>query len=440
MRSLVLLSLLLTGCAAPVDPEPTPPPSADTDDASLPLFCPDVAADVSGNGPWVVETEHYRIEVGATWTRDEADELGRLAESSWFAFEDYFEGPAEASDGELLDVVLSDTTADWEATIAADGLEVPFGAGGYFHPTTERAYLYRQPTTYYSRVLLLHEMAHQYHRLARESVADAGWYVEGVAEFLGRHDWDGECLRLGVIPLGTLEDFPARALTRWEQGVALDDVSAALTDVGRPLSAALYRFLEFHPDLHAPFHAFRAAIDAGVEDEGAEFVETVGSLVEREDEFGAWLRGEQNPMTPVYLEWLHVGPQAIYGFADGVVSFARLKETPEVYEQTVRPEAGAGVAGAVVEFDDNGHYTALLVRPDGGIAAFEVDDSGAFWRDGGSVDAPGASFRWTHTFEGDEVVVTVDGQEIRRPLRFTPAAGPALEDSDVMFEGIERTW
>lgn len=434
----VLFCFFLVGCTTtpgPTDDDDTP---ADDDDAAengLPRFCPDVDATASGGGPWVVDTEHYRIEIGGSWSQAEAEELGRLAEASWFAFEDYFEGPAVAADGERLDVVLSDTVGDWEAEIAGDGLDVPTGAGGYFHTATQRAYLYRQPTVYYTRVLLLHEMAHQYHYLGRETSASAGWYVEGVAEYLGRHDWDDNCIRLGVVPLATLEDLPASALRRWDEGVALDDVVIGLQNIGRPLSMAVYRFLEMDESLDADFASFRSAMDDGVSDEGAEFESIVGSLDDREDDFDAWLRREQTPLHPVYLEWLHVDPTTIVGFANGVVSLARLKNAPAEYSQII---VAGGEAGAVVEFDDGNHYTAVLVNSNGAVNAFEVDDSGAFWWDAGSVDPPGDTIAWSHAFDGDEIVITIDGQELRRDLRFTPAGGPAFNDATATFRDL--TW
>ena len=254
--------------------------------------------------------------------------------------------------------------------------------------------------------------------------------MEGTAEFLGRHDWDGACVRLGVRPLGTLEDLPASALDRWEQGASFDDI---LDDSqGRPLAMALVRWLESGA-LRERFHEFRGAADAGVEDEAQELRDAVGGLDGREDEFETWLGDQQNPMTPVYLEWLHVGPATFDGSARGVVSFARLKEPPTAYEQTIRL---TGTAGAIVGFQDLDHYTALLLDPDGAVNAFEVDDTGAFWWDAGSVPPPGALVRWRHEFVGDEVVVTIDGQEVRRPVRFPHAGGPALNDSEVRFEEI----
>ena len=46
----------------------------------------------------------------------------------------------------------------------------------------------------------------------RNQAPKAGWYIEGVAEHLGWHTWDGEELVLGVIPPVSLKDYPRLAL------------------------------------------------------------------------------------------------------------------------------------------------------------------------------------------------------------------------------------
>jgi len=168
--------------------------------------------------------------------------------------------------------------------------------------------------------------------------------------------------------------------------VALDDVTIGLQHPGRPLSMALVRFLQFDDALGDAFADFRAAVDAGVDDEGAEFESRVGSLADREDDFDAWLRREQTPLTPVYLEWLHVDPTTIFGFADGVVSVARFKDAPTTYRHP-----------------------------------------------------PGDTVSWEQSFDGDEVVLRIDGVELRRPIVFPPAAGPAVPDSDVTFLDVAWT-
>lgn len=69
-----------------------------------------------------------------------------------------------------------------------------------------RVFLLNQPSTYYTRHLLLHEVAHA---LAFHLFGGAGpaWFMEGTAEYLATHRWDGHQLEFGIIPEGK-ENFP----------------------------------------------------------------------------------------------------------------------------------------------------------------------------------------------------------------------------------------
>jgi hypothetical protein len=56
-----------------------------------------------------------------------------------------------------------------------------------------------QPSAYYTRHLLIHEAAHAF---AFHVFGGAGppWFMEGTAEYLATHRWDGENLEVGVLP------------------------------------------------------------------------------------------------------------------------------------------------------------------------------------------------------------------------------------------------
>ncbi len=62
-----------------------------------------------------------------------------------------------------------------------------------------RVWLVEQPSDYYRRHLLLHEGTHWF---MNRKYTDHGppWLMEGMAEWLGTHRWDGKKLELGVIP------------------------------------------------------------------------------------------------------------------------------------------------------------------------------------------------------------------------------------------------
>ena len=92
----------------------------------------------------------------------------------------------------------------------------PFRAVGMFPPEREglvhgysidhEMWLTEQPTAYYRRHLLLHEGTHGFMNTLL-GTCGPGWYMEGVAELLGTHRWDGKQLTLGVMPTSR-EDVP----------------------------------------------------------------------------------------------------------------------------------------------------------------------------------------------------------------------------------------
>ena len=72
----------------------------------------------------------------------------------------------------------------------------PFPNG---YSTGAQLWIYDQPSAYYRRHLLLHEGTHLF---MYRWLGGAGppWYMEGLAELLGTHRWEGGKLTLGVMP------------------------------------------------------------------------------------------------------------------------------------------------------------------------------------------------------------------------------------------------
>ncbi len=70
----------------------------------------------------------------------------------------------------------------------------------------DRVFMMEQPSDYYRRHLLLHEGTHWF---LWKFLSGNGppWFSEGVCEQLGTHEWDGQRLRMGVIP-DRREHFP----------------------------------------------------------------------------------------------------------------------------------------------------------------------------------------------------------------------------------------
>ena len=438
---LLIASLALVGC---------PGPGTDDDDAATddddvtdapddPWFCVEQTWDATADGPgFVVETPHYQLyaELGI----DEVETVARMLEGEWAALADWWGATPDVAEGELLAVELYADEQAWGDAIMADGLDAPWGAGGYYHPTTGVAYLYVQPTLWYTRVLTLHEVVHQFHHRARTQGASVpGWFAEGLAEYLSLHDWDGQCLRLGRLPLLSLEDMPEQALG---QAGALDLESHLAGDgsISRPLEWAMFRYFDRADDgdLAEDWRTFRDAIDGGAADRLVQFEAAFGAGPSTFDEpLRAWLEGEQQPLDAVWLEWIHLDPQRVEGSA-GVMSIAPLKEPPEHFElRFAVPDEPSWSAGAMLSYDAPGDFVSLLVGSDGSLSTFAVHDGAVSWD--GAGEAPPADdgvYSLALDHGATDTTVTINGQTATFPLTYAPAGGPALYDARILFEGI----
>ncbi len=309
-----------------------------------------------------IETTHYRVHAEATPAQ--AKEMGRVLEAAWPQFAEFFGAEPELADGVKLDVFFGATQQSFFTRLKAAGITPP-KAGGYYSPKTRVAYLWRQPTIYNTRCLLIHEATHQFHFLSktRNRSVPMTWYVEGLAEYLGRHHWDGEELRLGELPLLSLSDYSKKAIE------SLDGEEISLADViegkggDRPLFFAIVRYLLTGEDgkYHQSFGILSKKLDRG----GASpalFSRTVGSPRKLEKKFREWLLDEQEPWRQIFNEWEGMGSGRVCGTAEGsIVSTCAVKAPVKRLSATLEiPADGAWIAGVLLHHTDNGDYTTAL--------------------------------------------------------------------------------
>ncbi len=440
----VLLIALITACNKASDVDTTPPTTTPTGTQTTqttqttgdgdPWFC---AADVPvvtplGGGIQQVETTHYSLTLAVTPKR--AEELGYFAESAYLAMADRFGAePTEAK----LEVELYPDRSSFDAGIQADGLTPPNGAGGYYHPDSKKAYAIVQPTQYYEDVILLHEMIHQFQYLARTGNQNIpGWYTEGMAEAWSRHDWDLECLRIGRIPLVSQEDTYAAALSEIDAGgVPLEAILDESTSASRPMAMAIVQFLD--QTYPAEFATFRDAMDNHTNDPVGDFISAIGQPAAIAGEIEGWIQNHQEPMSVVYLEWIHRGPQSVESlFVNGVSSLTRAKSTTDL-SATLVPLSDPWIGGFLVAWDGNSDNTAAFVDESGDVSFFEVSGGSVDWYSVGSVTAPGTDpVEISLTHSGGDAVLTVNGTEISAPILQSPAAGLAVYDADVRFDDL----
>lgn len=168
--------------------------------------------------------------------------------------------------------------ADWKLVACLMESKPRFQGAGLYTPDLpefpngyqkgSQFWLFEQPSDYYRRHLLLHEGTHAF---MNRWLGGAGppWYMEGMAELLGTHQWDGERLTLGYNPPDKTEvpywgrvkivrdDFVAnRGLTLLD--VFRYDQQAHLKNEAYGWCWAATAFLNAHPQTREAFQKLRS--------------------------------------------------------------------------------------------------------------------------------------------------------------------------------------
>ncbi len=332
----------------------------------------------------VVRSAHY--DFSSAGERGEAEDLSRMLEAAWPHYSTFFGAEPTLRGEARLHVALFEDDATWRAAIVAGGGSAP-DSGGYYCPAARTAYLKRQPSAWYTRTLLLHEAAHQFHYLActGNDTPTGNWYVEGVAEHLGSHTWDGETLHVGVTPLLSLEDRSGKALTE----VAAADFSLAeLIDApsaSRPVAMFLVRYLA--ETQAKKFGALRKKLDRGTGFDAKQFARAVGKPERFLPAWREWLATVQEPLQSVYLEWDARGPAELHGTA-GVVSVCRTREPARSISAHISRRGERRFrAGLLLAITNPRDYVVALVDDSGETSRLFVDRQ----RDG----------RWTRLVQAD---------------------------------------
>lgn len=327
-----ILALCSAAWAAPIAPAPTP---ANTQSADI---C----------------TQHYDIHVEGL----DAREIGDMLEQLHDQLQTYF---GTAPQGRLS-VGIYATRERWQAALQADRQYVPPSAGGYYSPYTKKAYLWLQPTAYFTRHLILHEVTHQFHWLVATGnlPPSATWYTEGLAEYFAMHSWDGKHLHTGVIPTVMLEDYPATAAKHL--GAAGWNLQKLLPVADRPEAWALISFLmEKYP---AEFHTFSAKLDRQ-QDSVLAWKDNFGNDFSRiSKEFHTWLDGHTTPWQIVWTSWQQRG-DALESDST-TLAITVLKLTPKTLTVELEPET-KGNSGLVFAYQSADDFHMLQILPNNKI-------------------------------------------------------------------------
>lgn len=305
-------------------------------------------------GPEDHTTEHYDLHVETLDPKD----VGAMLEELHAQLAKHF---GRAPKGRLRLEVYS-TRERWQEAMKRDGVGT-VDAGGYYDPGTKKAYLFVQPSDYFSRQLILHEATHQFHYLAATNNGSPGtfWYTEGLAEYFGMHNWDGKALKTGVVPAITLEDYPAKALAQFDETKRdLEGILSGKVAVDRPVGWALVHWL-----LNAEPNRWRAVF--GLLDQAHDplkaWTRILGEVTPKHVEsFRSWLEKHQQPWRVVWTAWQERG-ETIEGRSE-VNGLAVLKQRPaRLSVRFGRP--AKGMAGLVFGFRSADEFHLFQITEDG---------------------------------------------------------------------------
>lgn len=316
---------------------------------------------------FVTKTAHY--ELHSDFPSQEAKAQLQVMEAAWIELTKFFGASPLLKKSQRLKVFLFEKHESFLEQIKRDNAKPPGStAGGYYWPPSKTVYQYRQPTIYYTRQLLIHECIHQFHFLSstnNKSPKDE-WFIEGLAEYLSRHSWDGKTLRLGVVPLITLKDYPAKALALMSTpGYNLQAMISSSRKSNRPEQWALIHWL-CRPDKRAQKRWRSVAKSLNQGTAGSDVVKRLlGSSKEPLQKILAWLKANQEPMKQVFNQWEGTSATTIKGEAK-VVSMCRTKAPCSEFSATiVEPQDKTRWSGGILlHWNGPQDYTILLVQSD----------------------------------------------------------------------------
>lgn len=184
-------------------------------------------------------------------------------------------------------------------------------------------WLYEQPSDYYRRVLLLHEGTHAF---MQQTLGGAGppWYMEGMAEYLGTHRYEGGELQLRAMPRDRNDAaYWGRIKVlreQWHAGrpQSLVEIMRYPADAHLRVEAyawswAAVSFFDQHPEYQAAFRRLRS----DVADTSVEFSRR-------------WYRQLEARWRAVELAWYAYLAEVDYGYqwAQALVTWPEAMELP----------------------------------------------------------------------------------------------------------------
>ena len=389
------------------------------------------AAPEAATRPASLKTDHYDIYVEGLDVQD----VGRMLEAHYRKLDAFF-GKTPAGP---LRVEVYASRARFELALRLDHLS-RVEAGGFFSIENHKAYLWVQPSDYFTRQLILHECTHQFHYLAACSgkLTRLPLYGEGLAEHLAMHNWDGKNLEVGLVPAITLEDYPAKSLQHFRGGLNRDLEGMLMGRVQATHSdswAVVHYLIGQYPQ---KFRKWADGLNNQMEPDAA-WLQAFGKFDPAMNaEFEAWLEKQEQPWHIESIAWQQRG-DAIEGKAnDNHVSVALLKQTPPSLSVQIDPMGQPFLAGLV--FGHTSEYEYYLLQLNGKRRLEMLQLANGKWLSCATWPLPpaqdGAAPVLSLTISEKSVELRAN-QKLLKTVNVTGQVGLHVQDGTVLFRPVK---
>jgi hypothetical protein len=295
--------------------------------------------------------------------------------------------------------------------------------GGFFNIKTGHISLFYQPTPYYTRQVLLHEVVHWYlwRILGENSVSLPHWFQEGAADYFALHVWDGKTLQAGAVPQVMLEDYPARALAAVQTFRFGENVQRSLDQYALYWGMTRYLFTVEPTKL-------QEMIRHGFPENPVDW-----------DTLENWLKQQQTSWLWVWNSWEQIG-SGILGVSLTTGLIVR-KDSPEIMRVRCDPQYQTWTVGLVFNFQSMDQFGIIQFRkPKVTADVFwrEIHRTSSGWKmisdwQPFTSDVPKPQFA-AHVTGGKMDITWNDKPVITKEILPKSQIGISVHESEVLFE------
>ena len=282
---------------------------------------------------------------------------------------------------------LCATPSSYQLLLSDHGLSPDLkmaGSGGFYDKLGNTIFLFLQPTSYYTRHVMLHEVTHWYcHQILRERYDRLPlWFIEGLADHCAFHTWDGKRLQAIHLPRVSLENYPKRLQALLEQFTS----TRMETEVSPASIAELIRQSKQRTSLqsgivnHDVYAIFWGVTSFLLERHPTELRRFIADCLDHEDHAGrhrafppkwrdltAWAETKQLPWEWVWNRWEDDG-KTLTGVSD--TTALMVKRSPAsmsangdvLLDVQAKPLLQGTVFGIVLNYGDSDHFEAIQWR------------------------------------------------------------------------------